>query len=97
LPTEPRPSRRGRVARISGRTRVLESRRSGAHSASCSTEFVTDAPTHHLETHGLPGRLMGFRLADDNLHAPNEKHNRTWFCGGTKSCACLQEELAKSA
>ena len=49
------------------------------------------------ETHGLPSILMGFGLADDNLHAPNEKFNLTSFHGGTKSCAYLYEELAKGA
>jgi len=49
------------------------------------------------ETHGLPSILMGFGLADDNLHAPNEKYNLTSFHGGTKSCAYLYEELAKGA
>jgi acetylornithine deacetylase/succinyl-diaminopimelate desuccinylase-like protein len=49
------------------------------------------------ETHGLPSILMGFGLADDNLHAPNEKYNLASFHGGTKSCAYLYEELAKGA
>jgi len=49
------------------------------------------------ETHGLPSILMGFGLADDNLHAPNEKFNLSSFHGGTKSCAYLYEELAKRA
>jgi hypothetical protein len=40
---------------------------------------------------------MGFGLADDNFHAPNEKYHRTSFCGGTKRCARLHEELAKGA
>ena len=49
------------------------------------------------QTHGLPCIMMGFALADDNLHAPNEKFNLTSFHGGTKSCAYLYEELAKGA
>ena len=55
------------------------------------------ALTQYLETHGLPSIVMGFGLADDNLHAPNEKYNLTSFHGGTKSCAYLYEELAKDA
>jgi hypothetical protein len=33
------------------------------------------ALTWYPESNGLPGILMGFRLADDNLHVPNEKHD----------------------
>jgi hypothetical protein len=71
--------------------------RVAAHRGSQRIQFVTDARSHHLDTHGLPGILMGFRLADDNLHAPNMKYNLTLFLGGTISCACPCEELAKSA
>jgi len=45
----------------------------------------------------LPSLLMGFGLADENLHAPNEKQNLSSFHGGTKSCAYLYEELVKDA
>lgn len=55
------------------------------------------APTHHLETHGLPGILMGFRLADDNLHAPNEKHDLASFHGDAKRCVFPYEEPANDA
>jgi acetylornithine deacetylase/succinyl-diaminopimelate desuccinylase-like protein len=76
---------------------VLESQRTGAQSAPFPPEFVTDALTRYLETHGLPSILMGFGLADGNLHAPNENDNLACFRGGTKSCACLYEKLAKGA
>jgi acetylornithine deacetylase/succinyl-diaminopimelate desuccinylase-like protein len=45
---------------------------------------------------GLPSILMGFGLHDDQVHAPNEKFSLTSFHGGTKSCAYLYEELARS-
>ena len=45
---------------------------------------------------GLPSILMGFGLHDDQVHAPNEKFSLTSFHGGTRSCAYLYEELAKS-
>jgi acetylornithine deacetylase/succinyl-diaminopimelate desuccinylase-like protein len=48
------------------------------------------------KTHGLPCILMGFGLHDDQVHAPNEKFSLTSFHGGTRSCAYLYEELAKS-
>ncbi len=51
--------------------------------------------TTFQKTHGLPSILMGFGLADDQIHAPNEKFSLTSFHGGTKSCAYLYEELAK--
>jgi acetylornithine deacetylase/succinyl-diaminopimelate desuccinylase-like protein len=49
------------------------------------------------QTHGLPSTLMGFGLADDNLHAPNEKYNLSSYFGGMRSVAYLYEELAKGA
>jgi acetylornithine deacetylase/succinyl-diaminopimelate desuccinylase-like protein len=48
------------------------------------------------KTHGLPCILMGFGLHDDQVHAPNEKFSLSSFHGGTKSCAYLYEELARS-
>ena len=48
------------------------------------------------KTHGLPCILMGFGLQDDQVHAPNEKFSLSSFHGGTKSCAYLYEELARS-
>ena len=47
------------------------------------------------QTHGLPSILMGFGLADDQVHAPNEKFSLSSFHGGTRSCAYLYEELAR--
>jgi len=47
------------------------------------------------DTHNLPCILMGFGLADDQVHAPNEKFSLTSFHGGTKSAAYLYEELAR--
>ncbi len=44
---------------------------------------------------GLPSILMGFALADDNIHSPNEKFNLASFREGTKSVAYLYEELAR--
>jgi acetylornithine deacetylase/succinyl-diaminopimelate desuccinylase-like protein len=44
---------------------------------------------------GLPSILMGFALADDNIHSPNEKFNLSSFHQGTKSVAYLYEELAR--
>ena len=48
------------------------------------------------KTHDLPCIMMGFGLHDDQVHAPNEKFSLTSFDGGTKSCAFLYEELARS-
>jgi acetylornithine deacetylase/succinyl-diaminopimelate desuccinylase-like protein len=41
----------------------------------------------------VPTVLMGFGLADDNLHAPNEKMNLDNFFGGIRASAFLMEEL----
>ncbi len=51
--------------------------------------------TTFQRTHGLPCILMGFALADDNIHAPNEKFDLASFHGGTRSVAYLYEELAR--
>lgn len=44
-----------------------------------------------------PVLLLGFGLADDRLHSPNEKFNLTHFYGGIKSVARLLDRLGSLA
>jgi acetylornithine deacetylase/succinyl-diaminopimelate desuccinylase-like protein len=43
---------------------------------------------------GAPVVFMGFGLADDNLHAPNEKLHLPNFYRGIETVAAFFEELA---
>ena len=44
----------------------------------------------------VPAVMMGIGLADDNLHAPNEKLNLDQFWKGNEAAAFLMEELGAS-
>ena len=43
-----------------------------------------------------PVVLLGFGLADDNLHAPNEKLDLENFYAGIRTSAMLMEEIGRS-
>jgi acetylornithine deacetylase/succinyl-diaminopimelate desuccinylase-like protein len=43
---------------------------------------------------GIDTLLVGFGLADDNIHAPNEKFDLDALYGGTRTCAALYAKLA---
>jgi acetylornithine deacetylase/succinyl-diaminopimelate desuccinylase-like protein len=44
---------------------------------------------------GMDTLLVGFGLADDNIHAPNEKFDLDALHAGTRTCAALYERLAQ--
>jgi acetylornithine deacetylase/succinyl-diaminopimelate desuccinylase-like protein len=48
---------------------------------------------HHL---GIDSILMGFGLADDRVHAPNEKFELRCFRSGMRAHAALLAEVAAS-
>jgi acetylornithine deacetylase/succinyl-diaminopimelate desuccinylase-like protein len=43
---------------------------------------------------GIDTLLVGFGLADDNIHAPNEKFDLEALYAGTRTCAALYAKLA---
>jgi acetylornithine deacetylase/succinyl-diaminopimelate desuccinylase-like protein len=45
---------------------------------------------------GVPVLLLGFGLADDRLHSPNEKFNVSHFYGGIRSVATLLDKVGRA-